>query len=227
MNIRYLGHSCFLLDINGHQVLLDPFISVNPLAKGKIKLEDIKPDYILLTHGHGDHVGDVEGLALANGALVIGNFEVTNWFADKSCRVMALNIGGKHKFIFGEVRMLSAVHSSTMPDGSDGGMPNGYLIKTTTSTVYIAGDTGLSMEMTLIPKYYGRPNMSILPIGDTFTMGYEDAIIAAGLVECNKVVGCHFDTFPPIVIDHDVVKKAFEDKGIELILPSINQIFSI
>jgi len=83
------------------------------------------------------------------------------------------------------------------------------------------------MEMTLIPKYYGRPNMSILPIGDTFTMGYEDAIIAAGLVECNKVVGCHFDTFPPIVIDHDVVKKAFEDKGIELILPSINQIFSI
>lgn len=227
MRFTYLGHSCFLIESGSHRLLLDPFISGNPLTVNKVDILALKPDYILLTHGHGDHTADAEHIALANGSLIIANFEVCNWFADRGCQTFALNTGGKKQFDFGTVKMLSATHSSTMPDGSDGGDPNGFLLQAENKVVYIAGDTGLNADMALIPKYFVRPDLAILPVGDVFTMGYEDALIAAQIVETSRVIGCHFDTFDPIKIDHNKAISTFATKGIELILPQINQVINL
>lgn len=227
MQCTYLGHSSFLIKTSSHTLLVDPFITGNPLASDKVDIHSLKPDYILLTHGHGDHTADAEVIALSNGSLIIANFEVSNWFGDRGCQTFALNTGGKKQFDFGTAKMVSATHSSTLPDGSDGGSPNGFLLEVEEKVIYIAGDTGLNADMALIPKYFARPDIAILPMGDVFTMGYEDALIAAQMVETKRVIACHFDTFEPIQINHNLALSAFESKNIQLILPEINQVITI
>jgi len=226
-SLRYLGHSCFLLHLAGKNILVDPFIRPNPKASGIIDVEDLEADFILLTHGHNDHVADAHEISRKNGAPIISNYEVATWFEEKDCQAYGMNHGGRRDFGFGEVRMVNAIHSSNMPDGSYGGNPAGYLIHSGEHVIYFAGDTALTMDMKLIPAYYHRPTLAVLPVGGYFTMDYEDAAIASDMIECNKIVGCHFNTFPPITINCNEAIKYFESKGKELILPEINQIINL
>lgn len=220
MRITYYGQSCFGVEVNGKDLVFDPFISQNELAK-HIKIESVPADYILLSHGHQDHVADAERIAKRTGAVIVSNFEIASWFSQKGIKMHPMNIGGKWNFNFGQVRYVNAVHSSVLPDGNYGGNPGGFIVSNDQMTFYFAGDTALTWDMKLIPLTSPKLDFAILPIGDNFTMGIEDAIIASDFIECNKIIGCHYDTFGYIKIDHAKAKKAFADKGKELILLEI------
>lgn len=221
MKLTYYGQSCFAVESAGKNLLFDPFISPNELAQ-HIDISDIKADYILVSHGHADHVADCEKIARQNNAMVIGAFEVVNWFAGKGVeKIHPMNHGGKWSFDFGTVKCTNAIHSSAMPDGTYGGNPMGFIIKSD-KTFYYSGDTALTMDMQLIPRW-AQLEYAILPIGDNFTMGYEDAIIAAELIQCRNIVGVHYDTFGYIKIDREKAKKAFADAGLNLFLPAIGE----
>ena len=229
MRITYYGHSCFLVEVGGQKLLFDPFITANPRnASNSIDISSIHPDYILLSHGHADHVADVEVIADQSGAQIIGVAEVVSWYEEKGFKGMGMNTGGRRKFDFGTLKMVSAVHSSSFPDGSYAGNPVGFVISNEFSgTFYFAGDTALTYDMKLIPQLCPRLDFAILPIGDHFTMGYEDAIIASNFVQCNTIIGCHFDTFESIRIDHSAAKKAFSQANKTLFLPEIGMSFNI
>jgi L-ascorbate metabolism protein UlaG (beta-lactamase superfamily) len=226
MNVRYLGHSCFEIKTKGKTLLVDPFISQNPHAAG-IHLEKLQPDYLLITHGHGDHVADAVTIARQNKSFVISNFEVVTWFGNQGIKGHGMNHGGKHLFDFGTVKYVNSAHSSTMPDDSPGGNPGGFVIWNDEACLYIAGDTALSMDMQLIPMTCPRLSAAILPVGDNFTMGYEDAVIAARFIQCDRIIGCHFDTFDVITIDHTDAVQAFKNENKELILMKIGAEISI
>jgi L-ascorbate metabolism protein UlaG (beta-lactamase superfamily) len=222
MKLTYYGQSCFAIETGGKTLLFDPFITPNPKAAG-VSLDDIRADYILLSHGHVDHVADAVALAQKTGALVIGAFEVTSWMNSQGIEnTHPMNLGGKRRFDFGTVKCTNAVHSSVMPDGSYGGNPMGFLITTEEATFYYSGDTALTMDMQLVPRW-GQPSFAVLPIGDNFTMGYEDAILAAEMIQCRTIVGVHYDTFGYIEIDHQKVKTAFAEAGLTLHLPPIGE----
>jgi len=203
--------------MNDVKLLFDPFIVDNPTIKDN-DITKIEADYILVTHGHADHVADVEAIAKNTGAKLISNYEITTWFGKKGIEGHPLNHGGKATFDFGTVKYVNAVHTSTMPDGSNGGQPGGFVIWDKDNCFYFAGDTGLTLDMKLIPMTCPKQDFAILPIGDNFTMGYEDASIAAEFIACDKIIGCHFDTFGYIKIDHEEAKAAFNKKDKELII---------
>lgn len=227
MKITYFGHACFLVEFGGKNLLFDPFITANPLAKG-IDWRQIKADYILITHGHQDHVLDVEAIAKNTDATLISNFEIITWFSEKGLKKShSMNHGGKFSFDFGTVKYVNAVHSSALPDGSNGGNPGGFVIWGQEGCFYAAGDTALTEDMKLIPLTCPKLNVAILPIGDNFTMGYEDAAIAADFVQCNKVVGVHYNTFPPIAIDAAQAQAHFASQGKELLLPAIGETVAV
>ncbi len=226
MKITFYGHACFGIEIGGKHLIVDPFISPNPMAKD-VDVNAIKADYILLTHGHQDHVVDVEPIGQRTGATVISSFEVASYYGSKGLKMHPLNHGGKWTFDFGTLKYVNAVHSSVMPDGTYGGNPGGFVLWNEEKCLYIAGDTALTMDMKLIPMTCPKLTAAILPIGDNFTMGYEDALIASDFIECNKIIGCHFDTFDPIKIDREVVEKAFAEKGKDLTLPEIGTTYEI
>tara|TARA_Y100001933_G_scaffold142617_2_gene141495 strand:- start:2659 stop:3426 length:768 start_codon:yes stop_codon:yes gene_type:complete len=227
MKITYLGHACFHIEINGTHLIVDPFISGNELAKN-VKINSLKADYILITHGHQDHVLDVEAIANNNPkATLVSNYEIIEWFGQKGLKGHPLNHGGKVSFDFGTVKYVNAIHSSVLPDGSYGGNPGGFVITAGDKCIYIAGDTALTMDMKLIPDMGHRIDLAILPIGDNFTMGYEDAALAADFVKCDKVIGCHYDTFPPIEIDKERAQTYFSSKGKILLLPNIGGTITI
>ena len=222
MKLTYYGHSCFSVDINGTKLLFDPFITPNDKAS-EIDVEKIEADFILVTHGHQDHVADAVDIAKRTGAQVISNFEIINWFAEQGvANGHPMNHGGAASFPFGRVKYVQAVHSSVLPDGTYGGNPGGFIVYGDKKTFYFAGDTALTLDMQLIPRF-AKLDLAILPIGDNFTMGPEDALIATDFIKCNKVLGVHYDTFPPITIDHAQAKKLFADAGKELILAEIGQ----
>jgi len=222
MKITYYGHACFLAEIQGKKVLFDPFISPNELAQN-VDVAAIEADYILVSHGHEDHVADAVSIAKRTGAQVISNFEIIGWFAGQGVENgHPMNHGGTAQFDFGKVKYVNAVHSSVLPDGTYGGNPGGFLVYSDEGSFYFAGDTALTMDMKLIPMF-GKVDLAILPIGDNFTMGVEDAIIACDFIACDKVMGVHYDTFPPIKIDHAAAKAKFEEKGKTLILMEIGQ----
>ncbi len=220
MELTYYGQSCFLAEINGTKLLFDPFIRPNELAD-HIDIDKIDADYILLTHGHQDHVADAEYIAERTDASFISNFEIINWFADKGFDGHPLNHGGGHDFEFGRATFVQAIHSSVLPDGSYGGNPGGFVIESDGIDFYVAGDTALTMDMKLIPMSFEPLDFAILPIGDNFTMGVRDAVIASDFIQCDKIVGCHYDTFGFIEIDHDEAKKQFQDQQKKLILMDI------
>lgn len=220
MKIKYLGHATLFIEINNTKIIVDPFITGNPLAKN-IDINTIEADYILITHGHLDHILDVEAIVKNTNAKIISNFEIVNWFSEKDIEGHAMNHGGKYNFEFGTLKYVNAVHSSNMPDGSYGGNPGGFVLWNNEHCIYIAGDTALTEDMKLIPLTCPKLDLAILPIGDNFTMGYEDALIASDFLKCDKVLGYHFDTFPPIVIDKDKALYMFEKRNKHLTLPEI------
>ena len=227
MKLTYFGQSGFSIEVSGKHLVFDPFISGNPLAKDKIDVNSIKADYILLSHGHGDHVADAEAIAKNTGATIISAYEIVSWYGEKGIKGHPMNHGGQWQFDFGTVKCVNAVHSSVLPDGTYGGNPLGFVITTAEGTFYFAGDTALTWDMKLIPMTCPKLDFAILPLGDNFTMGYKDAIIAADFIECNNIIGCHFDTFGFIAIDHPTVEKAFEDASKKLKLPKVGESFEV
>lgn len=221
MNITFYGHACFGIEVNGKHIVVDPFISGNPKA-AHIAIEDIKADYILVTHAHQDHVLDVEAIAENTGAKVISNYEIVNHFIAMGLKGHHLNHGGTFICDAFKAKYVNAVHTSSFSDGSYGGQPGGFVITSASTSVYVAGDTSVHFDMKLIPMF-SRLNLAILPIGDTFTMGVDEAIIASDFIQCNRIIGCHFNTFPPIEINIESVKKKFADKDKELLLLAIGE----
>lgn len=222
MKITYLGHASLQIECSGKTLLVDPFITGNPLAS-EINVDKLQADYILITHGHQDHVLDVESVAKRTGAKLISNYEIITWYGEKELDGHPMNHGGKFKFDFGTVKYVNAIHTSALPDGSNGGNPGGFVIWNEESCIYIAGDTALTMDMKLIPVTCPKLDLAILPIGDNFTMGYEDAAIACDYLQCKKVMGYHFDTFPPIVIDHEAARAHFTQHNKLLHIPSMGE----
>jgi L-ascorbate metabolism protein UlaG (beta-lactamase superfamily) len=221
MKFTFYGHACFGIETGGKKLLFDPFISGNELAKD-IDINAIEADFILVSHGHGDHVADLVSIANRTGALVIGAYEVVTWAQKQGVKnVRPMNFGPA-TFDFGKLHFLPAWHSSQMPDGSYGGNPGGFLVQGQEKTFYYSGDTCLMMDMKLIPRY-AKLDFAILPVGGNFTMDSNDAVIAAEFVECNKIIGIHFDTFGYIKIDHEKAKGIFNAAGKELILPEIGE----
>ena len=220
MKITFYGQNCLGIEVSNKYVLVDPFISGNPLAKDKIDINALNADYILLTHAHMDHVLDAEAIAKNTGATIVSNYEIAMHYQEKGFNVHPMNHGGKWKFDFGTVKYVNAIHTSAFADGSNGGDPGGFVIEGEHKNIYIAGDTALTMDMKLIPMST-KLDLAILPIGDNFTMGIDDAIIASNFVECDKVLGVHYDTFGFIEIDHDEAKRKFYDAGKDLMLLDI------
>ena len=226
MKFIYYGHACFAVVAGGKTLLFDPFITPNPLAQ-KIDAGKIAADFILVSHGHGDHVADLVEIAKRTGATVIAPFEVGDWFEKKGVKnVQAMNHGGAARTSFGRVRLTAAVHSSSMPDGSYGGNPCGFVIESSDGNFYYSGDTALTLDMKLIGEQT-KLRFAVLPIGDYYTMGIEDATRAANLVGVTKIVGVHYDTFSPIKIDRTVARKAAGAAGIELLLPDIGETIEV
>ncbi|TXK74223.1 metal-dependent hydrolase [Mesonia sp. HuA40] len=226
MKITFYGQNTLALEINSKHIIVDPFITGNPLANEKVDIQDLKADYVLLTHAHQDHTLDAEAIAKQNEATLVSNFEIANHYQAKGINVHPMNHGGSWEFDFGTVKYVNAIHTSSFPDGSYGGQPGGFIIEANEKCLYIAGDTALHADMKLIPLRH-QVDLAVLPIGDNFTMGVDDAILASDFIECNRVLGCHYDTFDAIKIDHDLALEKFKMKKKELILLPIGESVSI
>ncbi|WP_237739787.1 metal-dependent hydrolase [Pedobacter arcticus] len=221
MKLNYFGQSCFLLEVNGTKILFDPFITPNELAKD-IDVEQIDCDYILVSHGHEDHVADLVSIAKRTKAKIISSFEIIEWLKKQGIdNGHPMNLGGNWNFDFGKVKMMYAAHSNSLPDGSYGGTAAGFIIQTGKKTLYYAGDTALNQDMKLTGELFAI-DYAFLPIGDNFTMGITDAIIAADFIKCKNIIAMHYDTFGYIKVDHEQAKKAFADAGIELSMLKIS-----
>lgn len=208
MEIIYYGHACFGFNTSTSKIIIDPFITANELAKN-IDVNAIKADYIFLTHAHYDHILDVEVIAKNNDATILANAEIANHYQALGYKVMSMNIGGVKKFDFGKVKMVSAVHSSSFPDGTYGGVAAGFLMKIDGRVIYLAGDTALTQDMRNLPYVYGYIDVAILPVGNRYTMGVYDAVAAAKFVKTRNVIASHFDTFPEIKVHKEKAQHAF------------------
>jgi len=220
MKLTYYGHSCFAIETGEATLLIDPFISGNELAQS-VDIDNIKPDFILVSHGHSDHIIDCVSIAKRSGAKVICSWEIHEWLNRQGVsNTHPMNTGGKWNFGPFIARCTVAQHSSGLPDGTYGGNPLGFIITAKDKNIYYSGDTALTMDMQLIPRW-AVPDLAILPIGDNFTMDATDAAEAAKMVRCKKVLGVHYDTFGYIKIDHDAAREIFRKEGIELVLLDI------
>lgn len=222
MKIRFLGQNCFLFTYQGKNILTYSFYNFQKDKTGfDITLQTI--DYVLLTHAHGDHIADVnEVMQHYPEATLIAQPEICGYF--KTQNFIDLNFGGSAKIDDLKITMVTASHTSSFPDGTYGGSPAGYIFRFPNLNVYLAGDTGVISDMSLFPKLYGEIQLAILPIGAHYTMCAKQAAFAASeLLKVKKVVGCHFDTFPPIAIDHQWAKDQFDKRDVELVLPELGQ----
>ena len=220
MKITFYGHACIGIQIKDIHILVDPFITGNEKASA-INIDDLKADYILVTHAHQDHTLDVEAIAKRTGAVIVSNYEIVAHYQNLGLEGHPMNHGGSWDFEFGKLKYVNAIHSSSFPDGSYGGQPGGFVIQSD-KTIYIAGDTALTYDMRLIGKRFDL-DLAVLPIGDNFTMGVEDAIHASRYVDCDTVLGYHYDTFGYIEIDKPKAKAKFDSKLKKLILLDIGE----
>jgi L-ascorbate metabolism protein UlaG (beta-lactamase superfamily) len=217
MKVTAYGHACFGVEVANRRLLFDPFITGNELAKG-IDVKKVPADYILISHGHADHMADGADIARRTGAIIVSNFEITTWFGKQGLqKTHPLNHGGGHRFDFGRVKFVNAIHSSGLPDGTYGGNPGGFVVESAEGSFYYSGDTALTMDMNLIGETY-QLKFAALCIGDNFTMDVNDAIKAADFVRCNDVLGLHYNTFPPIQIDTEAAIGKFNQANKRLFL---------
>ncbi|MDP1763149.1 MAG: metal-dependent hydrolase [Sediminibacterium sp.] len=226
MQLTYYGHSCFQVVIKGRKILFDPFITGNELAK-QVEIDTIEVDYIFLSHGHSDHIADCVSIAKRTGCTVIANWEIHEWLNKQGIsNTHPMNTGGKWHFNFGSVKVVVAQHSSGLPDGSYGGNPLGFLFITGEGNFYYSGDTALTLDMRLIPGW-AKLDFAVLPIGDNFTMDAADAAKAADFIDCETIVGVHYNTFGFIKINEAEAKKIFETAGKNLLLPAIMETIEV
>lgn len=219
--ITYLGHGSLIIETKGFSLVVDPFISAND--KAEVDISTIKADYVLLTHGHQDHILDAEDIAKNNDATIISNYEIATYYGNKGLKSHPMNHGGKYEFPFGTLKYVPAIHSSSFPDGTYAGNPGGFVLWNEHSSIYLSGDTSLTMDMKLIPMFCPKLDVAVLPIGDNFTMGYEEACMASDFVQCDRIIGCHYDTFEIIQIDTDEAKQYFIKANKKLLLPAIGE----
>ncbi len=226
MKFTYYGHSCFGVRIKGKNIVFDPFILHNELAKD-IQPDSIEADYIFLSHGHADHIADCISIAKRTGCKVVANWEIHEWLNKQGIsNTHPMNTGGKWNFEFGTVKCVVAQHSSGLPDGSYGGNPMGFVFTSEEGNFYYSGDTALTLDMQLIPGW-AKLNFAVLPIGDNFTMDIADAVKSADFIECNTIVGVHYDTFGFIKIDRKEAVASFQVSGKNLLLPAIGETIDI
>ena len=226
MKFTYYGHSCFMVQVKGKKILFDPFITGNQLAKN-IDINSVEADYILVSHGHADHIADLFAIATRTKAKVVCSWEIYEWAGKQGLtNLHPMNTGGSWAFDFGVVKCAAAQHSSGLPDGSYGGNPMGFLVMSDEGNFYYSGDTALTVDMQLIPLW-AKLNFAIMPIGSNFTMDITDAIYAADFVKCDTIVGVHYNTFGFIMIDADKAKKDFEQANKNLLLPEIGETIEI
>jgi L-ascorbate metabolism protein UlaG (beta-lactamase superfamily) len=217
MKTTFYGHACFAVQIKNRTLLFDPFITPNELAKS-IDVNKVPADYILISHGHSDHMADAIAIAKRTGATIISNFEVASWCGKHGApKFHPLNHGGAVKLDVGSARFVNAIHSSSLPDGTYGGNPGGFVVESSEGNFYYSGDTALTMDMKLIGESV-KLKFAVLPVGDNFTMGAGEAVKAAEFVKADQVLGVHFDTFPPIKIDHQAAIDTFAKHGKKLYL---------
>jgi L-ascorbate metabolism protein UlaG (beta-lactamase superfamily) len=210
MKIKYHGHSFFQIENDKYSILIDPFITGNPATKTKV--DKVKCNYIILTHGHGDHTSDAITLAKKNDAMVISNFEIEGYMTRHNVKAHPMSIGGGFNFPFGRVKLTIAHHSSSFPDGTYAGNPVGILLMMDGKTFYHAGDTGLFYDMKLIGEMH-KIDYAFLPIGDNYTMGIDDAVKAAEFVNAKVTVPMHYSTFDLIKANPEDFKRKVESIG--------------
>ncbi len=201
MKLKYFAHSAFSLEIEGKHILIDPFLDDNPSSP--VKSNEVEADYIILTHGHNDHVGDTVKIAERTDAMIIGVYELVNYFSKLGFRTHAMHIGGSHVFDFGKVKLTTAAHGSITPDFGYGGLAAGVIISANGKAIYHTGDTGLFGDMKLIGEL-NAIDILLLPIGDNFTMGIDDAVKAVEFINPKLCVPMHYNTFPIIETDPQV-----------------------
>lgn len=226
MKIQFLGQNCFLFQHNGITIISDPFYNIQKDQSG-FNLLNQKIDYILITHAHGDHVADVgEILEQYPEVRIIAQPEVCGYYNHPNS--VDLNFGGSFEIEDLKITMVPASHTSSFPDGTYGGEPAGYFFQYNKKNVYLAGDTGVISDMALFPRIFGEITLAILPIGGHYTMDPELASFAAAeLLKADKVLGCHFDTFPPITIRHYDAQEKFQNRGVSLIIPELGAVFEV
>jgi len=217
--LTYLSHSAWLIETGNFTIAIDPFLEGNPMAK--TKPEDIKADFIIVTHAHGDHLGDSVPMAKASGGTVISNFEIANYCGEQGVNAHPLHIGGSREFDFGRVKLTPAWHGSAFPDGSYGGTPAGCLVTAAGKTIYHTGDTGLFMDMQLIGEM-NDIDIMLVNIGDNFTMGIDDAVKAVEFVKPKLVIPMHYKTFDVIDVNPDEFSAKVKDKGFNVKILDVN-----
>lgn len=210
--LTYFSHSAWMIESGKYKILIDPFLNDNPTSP--VKAKDVQADFIIVTHAHGDHIGDTIPIAKANNATVITNFEIANWCGEQGVNAHPMHIGGSREFPFGRVKLTQAFHGSSFPDGSYGGMPTGVLITVENKTIYHSGDTGLFGDMKLIGEM-DPIDIALIPIGDNFTMGVPDAVKAVTFLNPRKVIPMHYQTFDVINTDPAEFVKQIKAKGFE------------
>lgn len=208
VNITYHGHSCFTIRTGSADLLIDPFLTGNEMAD--VKPEDVNPTYILISHAHGDHLGDAVPIAKRTGSQVISNFEIANYMESQGITANHMHIGGARQYPFGKVKLTIAHHGSSFPDGSYGGNPCGFLLWLEGKVLYFAGDTALTYDL----KLYGEEGIDVamLPIGDNFTMGPEDAVKAVQFLHPKQAILMHYNTFGVISQDAEAVASAIRQQ---------------
>jgi len=226
LKIKYLGHSSFWMETQGKSILFDPFIEGNKLAED-INISELMPDFMFISHGHDDHIADAVQIAEQSDCLCICSWETEQWFHSQGIKkTHGMNIGGKWAFDFGVLKSTIAIHSSSFSTGHAGGNPMGCVINNDTTCFYYGGDTALTMDMQLIPKRF-KLDLAFLPIGDNYTMDIDDAIEASKMLQCETIVGMHYNTMPAITIDKKEAIERFRKHGKLLILPEINKEINI